>query len=85
MDFVVGLPRTQNAYDFIWVVFDRFTKSARFSYIMSTYSPENYDSMFIYEIECNHGIPFSIISDRGHNSYLGFGGCSNKGWVLRWS
>ncbi|WVZ82042.1 hypothetical protein U9M48_029354 [Paspalum notatum var. saurae] len=30
MDFVVGLPRTRKAYDSIWVIIDRFTKSAHF-------------------------------------------------------
>ncbi|WVZ51726.1 LOW QUALITY PROTEIN: hypothetical protein U9M48_002841 [Paspalum notatum var. saurae] len=30
MDFIVGLPRTQKGYDSIWVIIDRFTKSARF-------------------------------------------------------
>ncbi|WVZ75481.1 hypothetical protein U9M48_023527, partial [Paspalum notatum var. saurae] len=30
MDFIVGLPRTQKRYDSIWVIIDRFTKSAHF-------------------------------------------------------
>ncbi|WVZ89221.1 hypothetical protein U9M48_035649 [Paspalum notatum var. saurae] len=30
MHFIVGLPRTQKGYDSIWVIIDRFTKSAHF-------------------------------------------------------
>ncbi|WVZ84879.1 hypothetical protein U9M48_031851 [Paspalum notatum var. saurae] len=30
IDFIVGLPRTQKGYDSIWVIIDRFTKSAHF-------------------------------------------------------
>ncbi|WVZ63682.1 hypothetical protein U9M48_013295 [Paspalum notatum var. saurae] len=30
MDFIVGLPQTQKGYDSIWVIIDRFTKSAHF-------------------------------------------------------
>ncbi|WVZ70372.1 hypothetical protein U9M48_019046 [Paspalum notatum var. saurae] len=30
MDFIVGLPCTQKGYDSIWVIIDRFTKSAHF-------------------------------------------------------
>ncbi|WVZ81158.1 hypothetical protein U9M48_028570 [Paspalum notatum var. saurae] len=30
MDFIVGLPHTQKGYDSIWVIIDRFTKSAHF-------------------------------------------------------
>ncbi|WVZ63432.1 hypothetical protein U9M48_013066 [Paspalum notatum var. saurae] len=30
MDFIVGMPRTEKSYDSIWVIIDRFTKSAHF-------------------------------------------------------
>ena len=37
MDFVVGLPQTQNSYDSIWMVEDRLTKFANFIPIKSSY------------------------------------------------
>jgi hypothetical protein len=38
IDFIVGLPRTQSGYDFIWVIMDRLTKVAHFIPIKTTYS-----------------------------------------------
>ena len=49
MDFITVLPRTRRHHDSIWVIVDRMTKSSRF-------------------LEVNvrlHGVPLSIISDRG--------------------
>ena len=65
MDFVVGLPRTQKQHDSIWVIVDKLTKSAHFIPVKSTYSVEDYARIFMDEIVCRHGIPLSIISDRG--------------------
>ena len=44
---------------------DRLTKSVHFIPIKSTYSAEDYARIFIDEIVCHHGIPLSIIPDRG--------------------
>ena len=65
MDFVVGLPQTQNSYDSIWVVVDRLIKSACFIPVKCTYSAEDYARIFLDEIVCRHGIPLSIILDQG--------------------
>ena len=65
MDFVVGLPRIQKQYDSIWVVVDRFTKSTHLILIKSTFLEEYYARIFTYEIVYHHGIPLSIITDRG--------------------
>ena len=44
---------------------DRLTKSTHFIPVTSTYSAEDYASIFINEILCCHGIPLFIILDRG--------------------
>ena len=65
MDFVVGLPRTMKLHDFIWVVVDRISKSAHFIPVKSTYLAEDYAKLYIDKIVRWHGIPLSIIFDRG--------------------
>ncbi|KAL5556662.1 hypothetical protein UlMin_038898 [Ulmus minor] len=64
MDFVVGLPKTSNGYDAIWVIVDRLTKSAHFLPIKITYSLEQLADLYVKEIVRLHGVPISIISDR---------------------
>ena len=65
MDSVVGFPRTKRKYDSLWVIVDRLTKFTHFIPVKSTYSVEDYARIVIDEIVCRHGIPISIISDRG--------------------
>ena len=65
MDFVVGLPKTLGKYDSIWVIVDRLTKSAHFIPVMVTYNEEKLAKLHISEIVRFHGVPLSIISDRG--------------------
>ena len=47
------------------MVVDRLIKSSHIILIKSTYSANDYERIFIDEIVCRHGIPLSIISDRG--------------------
>ncbi|WVZ70454.1 hypothetical protein U9M48_019123 [Paspalum notatum var. saurae] len=42
MDFIVGLPHTQKGYDSIWVIIDRFTKSAHFIPVKNRYNAQKY-------------------------------------------
>ncbi|KAH0710891.1 hypothetical protein KY284_012318 [Solanum tuberosum] len=65
MDFVVGLPNARRGFDSVWVVVDRMTKSAHFLSVKTTYGAEEYAKLYIHELVRLHGIPLSIISDRG--------------------
>ncbi|KAH0669578.1 hypothetical protein KY285_023739 [Solanum tuberosum] len=65
MDFVVGLPKTRRGFDSVWVVVDRMTKSAHFLPVKTTYGAEEYAKLYIHELVRLHGIPLTIISDRG--------------------
>ena len=65
MDFIVGLPNTAKGYDSIWVVVDRFTKSAHFIPVKTGYKSHQYAELYIARIVSLHGIPKAIISDRG--------------------
>ena len=65
MDFVDGLPRTSRGFDSIWVIVDRLTKSAHFLPVQSSFSAERLDRIYIREVVRLHGVPVSIILDRG--------------------
>jgi hypothetical protein len=65
MDFIVGLPRTSWGYKSIWVIVDRLTKSAYFIPIGTTYRVRQYAELYMSHIVRYHGIPKTIISDRG--------------------
>ena len=65
MDFVVGLANTLGKFDSIWVIVDRLTKSAHFILVKVTYNAEKLAKIYISEIVRLHGVPLSIISDRG--------------------
>ncbi|KAH0655152.1 hypothetical protein KY285_030034 [Solanum tuberosum] len=65
MDFITGLPRTRRQHDSIWVIVDRVTKSSHFLAVKTTDSAEDYAKLYINEIVRLHGVPLSIISDRG--------------------
>ncbi|WVZ97637.1 hypothetical protein U9M48_043154, partial [Paspalum notatum var. saurae] len=65
MDFIVGLPHTQEGYDSIWVVIDRLTKSAHFIPVKTTYRAKQYAELYISRIVSLHGVHRTITSDRG--------------------
>ncbi|WMV26392.1 hypothetical protein MTR67_019777 [Solanum verrucosum] len=65
MDFITGLPHTRRQHDSIWVIIDRVTKSSRFLVVKTADSAEDYAKVYINEIVRLHGVPLSIISDKG--------------------
>lgn len=65
MDFIVGLPHTSRHHDSIWVIVDRLTKTAHFLPVHTTYPTKRYAELYMDRIVCLHGIPRTIISDRG--------------------
>jgi hypothetical protein len=64
MDFLVGLPRTQAAYDVIWVIVDRLTKATHFISIKVKYSLEKLIELYLQEIVRLHRVLESIVLDR---------------------
>jgi hypothetical protein len=65
MDFIVGLPLTARKFDLIWVIVDRLTKSTHFILVNTKYRVEKYVELYIARVLCLHGVPKTIISDRG--------------------
>jgi hypothetical protein len=65
MDFIVGLPRTAKGFDSIWVIIDRLTKIAHFLPVKVKYTVIAYAELYIAHILSLHGVPKTIVSDRG--------------------
>ena len=65
MDFIVGLPNTYQKHDLIWVIIDKLTKTAHFLPVHTTYSTKKYAEIYLDQIIHLHGVPKTIISDRG--------------------
>jgi hypothetical protein len=65
MDFIVGLPNTSGHHDSIWVIVDRLAKVAHFLPVHTTDKAHKYVELYIDRIMCLHGLPRTIVSDRG--------------------
>jgi hypothetical protein len=76
MDFIVGLPNTSQRHDSIWVIFDLLTKTTHFLFdlltktthflpVHTTYNAKKYAEIYLDQIVHLHGVPKTIISDRG--------------------
>ena len=64
MDFVVGLPECQG-FNAIWNVVDRLTKQRHFVPCRDTCTAQDLAQLFLDNIFQLHGLPATIISDRG--------------------
>jgi hypothetical protein len=65
MDFIIGLPKTSQKHNSIWVIVDRLTKTAHFIPVHTIYNVKRYAEVYLDCIVCLHGVPKTIISDRG--------------------
>ena len=65
MDFITGLPTMPQGHDSIWVIVDRLTKSAHFIPVNTWYIVGKYTEIYVSQIMRLHGVPRTIISDRG--------------------
>jgi hypothetical protein len=65
MDFIVGLPNTSLRHDSIRVIVDRLTKTTHFLPMHTTYNAKKYAEIYLDQIVHLHGVPKTIISNRG--------------------
>ena len=65
MDFVGPLPLTSRHNDFIFVVVDRLSKMAHFLPCKKSIDGPGVASLFVDRIWSMHGLPKSIVTDRG--------------------
>ena len=64
MDFIVGFPNAGNKL-VIMVVVDLLSKYAHFYALQHLFTPDMVDQLFIDHMLKLHGMPTSIVSDKG--------------------
>jgi transposase InsO family protein len=65
MNFIVGIEMIACKFDSILVIVDRLSKSAHFIPVNTNYKVQRYAEIYIAHVLCLHGVPNTIISDRG--------------------
>lgn len=61
--FLMGLSRTEQRHDVIWVTVDRLTRSMYFILFRATYSRKVLGELYQEHIIRLHGVPLSFISN----------------------
>lgn len=61
----MGLPKSLGQHDSIWFIVDRLTKFAHFIPVKLNYNSEKLAKIYVKKILRLHGVPASIIFDRG--------------------
>jgi hypothetical protein len=70
MDFITGLPTLSRGHDSIWVIVDRLTKVAHFIPVKTTDHGNHLAELYLSRIVSLHGVPKTIVSDRGPPVHL---------------
>jgi hypothetical protein len=78
IDFIAGLPRTIKGGDSIWVIVDRLTKVAHFLPVKTRDPVIAYAKLYIDRILSLHGVPKTIVSDRGTQFVSKFWKCLHE-------
>ena len=62
---LLDFPLPKRIFNSIWVIVDRLTKSAHFIQVRTDYGPNDYAKLYFNQIVRLHGVPRTIVSDRG--------------------
>jgi hypothetical protein len=65
MDFIMGLPMIAHKFDSIRVIIDRLSKSTHFIPMNTNYKVQKYVEIYVAHVLCLHGVPKTIIFNRG--------------------
>jgi hypothetical protein len=65
LDLIIGLPKTSKGFNSIWVIVDHLTKIAHFLPVKDYYLAKAYAELYFNWNLSLHGVPKTIISNRG--------------------
>ena len=79
--YIVGLPRTKDGYDSIWVIVDRLTKVANFIPVKTTYTGAKLAEFIYPGLSVYMGYLRRLCLTEVLNSRLGFGRNCMSQWI----